>query len=151
MSSFSPLNRQVPKIGFAPFCHHVQIITSEWQNFKLGGFSIGYVHVTSELTDSRVSPFCLLLCPVRHLWTVNTLSLIISNQLCPVRHLWTDEYPISHFFVIMSSSSPLNDKASCLVIPNQLCPARHLWTDGYPDLTFPVSYTHLTLPTKRIV
>jgi len=27
------------------FCHHVQLITSEWQNSELGGFSISYVHL----------------------------------------------------------------------------------------------------------
>jgi len=39
-------------------------------------------------------------------------------------------------FVVISSLSPLNDKASYLVIPNQLFSVRHLWTDRYPDLTF---------------
>jgi len=53
MSSSSPLNGKNP---------------------KLGGFSIGYVHVTSELTDNQVSSFSPVgttpspLCPVRHLW-----------------------------------------------------------------------------------
>ena len=43
------------------------------RNLELGGFSIGYVHVTSEPTDNQVSSFSLVgtiplsLCPVRHL------------------------------------------------------------------------------------
>jgi len=55
MSSLSPLNGR---------------------NSKLGGFSISYVHVTSELTDSQVSSSSpvgtthLPSCPVRDLWTV---------------------------------------------------------------------------------
>jgi len=43
------------------------------RNPELGGFSIGYVHITSELTDNQVSSSSpvgttyLPLCPVRHL------------------------------------------------------------------------------------
>ena len=100
------------------------------------------------------SPFCLLLYPVRYLWTVNTPSLVISNRLCPICHLWTDEYPISSFFIIMSSLSPLNDKISSLVASQSvmsslsplsrqitkspfcllLCPVRHLWIVNTPSL-----------------
>jgi len=45
------------------------------RNSELGGFSIGYVYITSELTDSQVSFFSpvgttpLPLWPVHHLWT----------------------------------------------------------------------------------
>jgi len=52
MSSLSPLNGR---------------------NLELGGFSIGYVHITSEPTDNKVSSSSpvgttpLLLCPARHL------------------------------------------------------------------------------------
>ena len=77
-----------------------------------------------------------LLLGLRHLWTTNALSLIISNRLSPVRHLWTDEYPnLILSFVVMSSSSPLNNKPLNLEIPNQLCPVCQLWTDEYLDLT----------------
>ena len=41
--------------GITHFCRHIQFITSEQQDPKLGGFSIGYVHVISELTDSQIS------------------------------------------------------------------------------------------------
>ena len=69
---------------------------------------------SSPLNDKTSSPVTPnQLCPVRHLWTINVLSLVISNRLCPVRHLWTDEYPnLIILFVVMSSSSPLNDKGS---------------------------------------
>jgi len=43
------------------------------RNLELSGFSIGYVHITSELTDNQVSPFS----------PVGTISL----SLCPVNHL----------------------------------------------------------------
>ena len=88
------------------------------------------------------SPFCLLLCLVRHLWTVNTPSLVISNRLCPVCHIWTDEYPISSFFVVMSSSAPLNDKASYLVIPTHH--AQVIWWSL-------ICYVNIYLWTVKIV
>ena len=135
MSILSPLNRLVPKIRFTYVTcpdHHL------WMTKFRAWWLLNRSYLVHHLwtTDSQVFLFCLLLCPVYHLWTVNTLNLIISNRLCPVHHLWIDEYPISPFFVIMFSSSPLNGKTSCLVILNQLCPVRHLWTDRYLDLTF---------------
>jgi len=58
MSSQSPLNRRVPILSlvdtFLSYCY-VQFITSERQNSKLGGISIGHVYfITSELTDGQV-------------------------------------------------------------------------------------------------
>ena len=150
MSSSSPLNRRVPKTEFNfSFTVMSSLLISNWlylvchlwtdeypispffvvmsyssplnDNSEHGGFSIGHVQfITSEPTDSQVSPFCLLLCPVRHLWTVNTPNLVISSQLCPIHHLWTDEYPISPFFVVMS--------------------VRHLWMTRLHDWWFLNSY-----------
>ena len=104
MSSLSPLNWWISSHIFQSSRDYFFVIMSSSSHlnekkFELGGFSIGYVQfATSEPTDSQVFLFGLLLCPVRHLWTVNTPNLVISNRLCPVYHLWTDEYPISSFF-----------------------------------------------------
>jgi len=74
MSSSSPLNSKHP---------------------ELGGFSIGYIHVTSELTDNQVSSFSpvgtisLSSCPVRHLWMTKFWAWWLLNRLCPC-YLWTD-------------------------------------------------------------
>ena len=119
MSSISPLNRRVPKIEFT-FIFVIMFSLSPL-NDKISSMvaSQSVVSSLSPLTrQTAKSPFCLLLCLVHHLWIVNTPSLVISNRLYPVCHLWTDEYPILSFFIIMSSSSPMNDKTSCPVIPN---------------------------------
>jgi len=85
VSPFSPVG--TISLSSCPVCHHVQFVTSEWQNFELGGFSIGYVLVTSEPTDSQVSPFSpvgtisLSSCPVRHLWMTKISSLVASQSV----------------------------------------------------------------------
>jgi len=68
MFSSLPLIDESLRPSSPSFCHYVQFITSEGQNPELGGFSISHVQsITSEPTDSQVSPFCLLLCLVNHL------------------------------------------------------------------------------------
>ena len=57
------------------------------ENSELGGFSIDYVHDTSESTDNQVSSFSpvgttpLPLCLVRHLLTIEVLSLVVSQSV----------------------------------------------------------------------
>ena len=54
------------------------------------------------------------------------------------------------FYVVMSSSSPLNDKISCLMISNKLYPIYHLWTDESPDFIFSdlvIPNEFLTIPS----
>jgi len=72
-----------------------QFITFEQQDSRLDGFSIDYVHITSELIDSQVLSF----------------SLVGSRD---------------YSFTIISSSSPLNDRALSLMFLSQLCQVRHL-------------------------
>ena len=56
MSSISPLNRRVPKIGFTFILSSCPDYHLWMTKFELGGFSIGYVQfITSEPTDSQVS------------------------------------------------------------------------------------------------
>ena len=59
MSSQSPLNRRVlifSPVGTFHSYHYIQFVTSEWQNFKLGGISISHVQfITSESTDSHIA------------------------------------------------------------------------------------------------
>jgi len=107
-------------------CRHVQFITSEQQDYKLGGFSIGYVHVTSEPTDSQALSFNMV---GTILFTVTSsspplngraLSLMFLSRLCPVYHLWTDMCPnLFPFYgtqTIMSSLSPLNKRVHNFVL-----------------------------------
>jgi len=60
--------------GITLSCRHVQSITSERHDSKLGGFSIGYVYVTSEPTDNQVLPFSL----------VGTTPFIVMSSLPPL-------------------------------------------------------------------
>ena len=110
MSSLSPLNSR---------------------NSELGGFSINYVHVTSEPTDNQVSSFSPVRtissssCPVHHLWMTKFRAWWLLNRF---RHcdLWTDrllslifQSSKDYFFVVMSSSPPLNGRVMSLANPNR--------------------------------
>ena len=90
-----------------------------------------------------------------HLWTTNTLNLVILNRSCLLHHLWTDEYPISFFFIVTSSLSPLNEKISSLIIPNLSRPVSHLWTNELLDIPFfypqQILFPRLILSWSRLV
>ena len=101
------------------FCRHVRFVTSERQDPKFGGFSIGYVHVTSKPADSQVlssSPAGITLLP-----------------LCPVRHLWTAGLWVWCFlvgYVQFITSEPTGTQIYFLsMVLKLLCPVRHLWID----------------------
>ena len=105
-------------------CRHVQFITSEQQDYKLGGFSIGYVHVTSEPTDSQALSFNMV---GTILFTVTSsspplngraLSLVTPSRLCPVYHIWTDRCLDLFPFMVLKLS----------------CPVYHLWIDEFITL-----------------
>jgi len=88
-------------------------------------FSVSYsIMSSSSPLNRRVLKieftFRLLVCPVHHLCTLNSPSLVISNRLCSVCHLWTDEYPISPSL--------------------SLCPVRYLWTTRLRVWWFLISY-----------
>ena len=97
------------------------------KNLELGGFSIGYVHITSEPTDNQVSSFS----PVgtilyRYVQFATSerqgFELATPNQLCPY-YLWTDGYLDLSLMVLKLS-----------------CPVHHLWTDKSITLSsFPLS------------
>ena len=98
------------------------------RNPELGGFSIGYVHVTSESTNNQVSSFS----------PVGTDPL----PLCPVRHLWTAGLWVWHFQSVMSTL-PLNQRMSRslpFMVLKLSSPVNHLWTDETITLfSFPPS------------
>jgi len=70
--SYGIRNQILFPLGELLYYRHVQLVISD-RNPEFDGFSIGYVHVTSEPTDSQVlssnpvGTTLLLLCPVRHL------------------------------------------------------------------------------------
>jgi len=118
-------------------CHHVQFITSEWQIFKLGGFSISYAQfITSEPRDNKVSFFSSL-SPLNSKTLNSGVSQSIVSRPSPLNR-WCPNFisqslvdfpllscPVHHLWITNTLS---------LIILNWLCPVPYLWTDEYPIL-----------------
>ena len=143
------------KLDSPSFCHHVHFITSEWQNFELGGFSIGHVQsITSELTDSQVSSFSLMWtsllssCPVRHLWTtkfwvwqfLTSYVQFVTSELMDSRsHSYSPQWTSCQVNTMTSEQQIVNLAFLSWSFPN------YLWTDGCLAL-FPFMVLKLSCP-----
>ena len=103
MSSLSPLNAR---------------------NFEFGGFSIGYIHVTSELTDSQVSSFNLVglcLCHYVHFATSERQGTESGNSqsiifILPLNWRMPTSLPFYGTQTVMSSLILLNRWVHNLVL-----------------------------------
>jgi len=134
ISSSLPLNQQIVNTHLS-FFHMTKVLNLGISQLIMSSPS----PLNHRCADFIFSPsWTSLCCHVQSITSEqqNTLSLVILSQSCLVHHLWTNEYPISLFFIVTSSSSPLNDNILGLITPNLSRPVNHLWTDGLLDLPF---------------
>jgi len=91
MFSRSPLNWRVPifsLVGTFHSCHYVQFVTSERQNFKLSGVSIGHVQFINLWTNRQ------------HVSSLYRHVQFITSE-------WYD-FEFGSLWMVLSSSPPLN-------------------------------------------
>ena len=113
-------------------------------------------HWTASTHSTRLVPVLSLLpsritIPYHHLISSSRIIISSSHIIIPYHHLISSSRIIISYYHPVSSSHIIISYHHCISSSHIIIPYHHPVSSSHIIISYPVSYTHLTLPTSDLV